>query len=173
MNVFAKIIIASSVFLLPHLASACDKNCQQAKQEASFPKYVNQNYCRDLRDEFLSSTLRGVDTFIHNKLNIKYKGSIRNTRNYLSQNLEWVKECDAYTQINSGKRIFHDTSTTEKIYAMTQTVIKGFDSLLAGVIQVDENGEHNTIIKSDFNLLKSTVENHRDLMHVRGTYAFN
>ncbi len=155
---------------------ACDKDCQKTKdaqENRVFPKYVTSNYCRDVREDFLSSTLSSVDTFVNKKINTKYKGSIRNTRNYLSQHLSWVQECDDYLKTVKNKRIFHSSESTEQIYTLTNVVIQRFDDLLKGIVEVDESGQENMSLKADFKRLSSTVETHRDRMHMRGIYAFN
>jgi|GEM_PF-3370767 len=155
---------------------SCDKACQntkEAQENRVFPRYVTPSYCRDVRDDFLSSTLRSVDIFVNKKINTKYKGSIRNTRNYLSQHLSWVKECDDFLKTVKSKRIFHSDKSTEEIYSLTNTVISHFDDLLKGIVEVDVNGQENISLKIDFKRLSSTVETHRDFMHLRGTYAFN
>ena len=170
----AIIVIAS---LLASNAYGCDEQClreqAQAAHETRFPKYLTWAYCEDIRMEFMTTTMRSLESYKENNLNPKFKGGMRNTKSFIEQRKEWLQECDRYLSLTNKGRIFEDEKTTEQIYAAMDSITKELGSLIAGVKYSSSAGEDaGAVTRDKFDTLFKTVDDHKTLMHLKGRYVF-
>lgn len=173
-NLAALFTVVASLFLSN--AYGCDEKCQKEKAEQEhnikFPGYVNVAYCDDIRMEFMTTTLGSVGNYVENNFDMRYKGGLRNTRNFLAERKEWLQECDQYLQLTGKGHIFETEKTTKQIYASIDTLVKEFDDLLGGVTYSSTAGEDSgTILQEKYTKLFKTVDNHKTLMHLKGKYV--
>ncbi|WGO97095.1 hypothetical protein QFX18_13695 [Saccharophagus degradans] len=157
-------------------AYGCDEKCQKEKAEQAnnvkFPGYVTWGYCDDIRMEFMTTTLGSVGNYVENNFDMRYKGGLRNTRNFLAERKEWLQECDQYLQMTGKGHIFETEKTTKQIYAAIDKLTKEFDDLLAGITYSAESGQDSgTILLEKYRTLFKTVDNHKTLMHLKGKYV--
>lgn len=173
-NLAALFTVVASLFLSN--AYGCDEKCQkeqaEQKNNIDFPGYVTWSYCDDIRMEFMTTTLGSVGNYVEKNFDMRYKGGLRNTRNYLAERKEWLQECDQYLQMTGKGHIFESEKTTKQIYTAIDTLTKEFDDLLAGITYSAENGEDSgTILQEKYQTLFKTVDNHKTLMHLKGKYV--
>lgn len=123
--------------------------------------------------DFMTSAMRSLDNYRTNHIKTKYKGPMKNTRHFVVQRKEWLKECDVYMSATGKGRIFDNDKTTKKIFASMDKVTKEFDDLIAGVSYSTGAGEDpNAVMKERLNTLMETVDNHKSLMHLKGKIVF-
>ena len=162
------IIVCQSAF-------SCDEKCIKKKAEAThnieLPKYLSWKYCEGIALDFMTSTIRSLENYRSNHFNTKYKGPLRNTRNYLVQRREWLKECDSYMQMTKNIRIFSDDETTKQIFASIDRISGEFGALIQGATYASDN-EAKQIMDQKINTLFKLVEDHKTMMHLKGRYVF-
>lgn len=176
MKRFASIIMILTSLMMSG-AYGCDEQCQREKAEASlntkFPSYLTWGYCDDIRMEFMTSTMRSLESYKENNLNPKFKGPLRNTKSYIAQRKEWLQECDQYLSLTKEKRIFEDDKSTAEIFKAIDAVTSELDDLIAGVrYDTSLSEESGSVTKSKFEKLFKTVDDHKTLMHLKGKYVF-
>lgn len=175
MNIIKKLIPLVALAFLANNTYACDEACEKAKlveKNVSFPSYVTWSYCDDIREEFMTTTLRSVGTYLTEKMNTKYMGNVRNTKQFLADRKSWVQECDNYLQATNQDPIFETKEKTAKIYAMVDSVLTEFDKVLAGVTRSGAAEGKKTFIVEKYEVLFKAVDDHRNLMHLRGKYVY-
>lgn len=119
--------------------------------------------------DFMTSTMRSLEDYRSNHLASKYKGPLKNTKHYLEQREDWLKECDDYLVKTKGTRIFHDDKTTKKIFASIDSVQQEFEALIKGVTYSTD--DQYVVINTHFDNLFREVEDHKHLMHLKGRYV--
>lgn len=158
-----------------YAAAECDEKCKRdafkAKTDITFPAYLTWEYCTDLREEFMTSTMNSVGSYINNKFDLRFKGGIRNTMNFLAERKSWVMECNAYMQSTDKDALFVTNEKTDEILKLTDSVIKEFNGILEGK-KYSTPDDTVKAIKSKYEALFATVDDHRNLMHMRGRYVY-
>jgi len=166
-------------FLLVVVASAaygCDEQCLKEKAETknnvTFPGYLTWKHCDDTRMDFMTSSMSSLDNYRSKHFNTRYKGGMRNIKNYIVQRKEWLKECDSYLYMTGKGRVFENTKTTRQVFRAMDAVIKELDDLLAGITYSSSAGEESqAIIDERFDRLLKVVDDHKTLMHLKGRYV--
>ncbi|VUD68929.1 hypothetical protein TDB9533_04289 [Thalassocella blandensis] len=152
---------------------ACDEQCMREKAEAKhnvkFPGYLTFKYCDSIAMDFMTSTMRSLQNYRDNHLESKYKGPLKNTKAYLEQREDWLKECDDYLVKTKNIRIFNDDKTTKQIFATIDAVEEEFEALINGVTYSADN--QFVVINDRFDNLFKQVEDHKHLMHLKGRYV--
>lgn len=174
-----KILAMISTILLTVSASAangCDEQCLKEKAEASnkvsFAGYLSWKYCDDTRMDFMTSSVSSLENYRSKHFDMRYKGGIKNIKNYLVQRKEWLQECDEYIQLTGKGRIFEDAKTTKKVFTAIDEVTKELSDLIAGITYSSEFGQDSsTVMNEKFDSLFKTVEDHKTLMHLKGRYV--
>lgn len=173
MNIIASLTIAIAA-CVSSAAFACeDEQClrekAQEKHNVKFPSYLTFKYCEGIAMDFMTSSMRSLDNYRSNHLDSKYKGPLKNTKNYLVQREEWLKECDDYLRMTKNIRIFNDDKTTKQIFASIDKVQAEFDALISGVQYAGE--DQFAVINDHFDKMFQLVEDHKHLMHLKGRYV--
>lgn len=155
-------------------AFACDEACMKEKAEAEhgvkFPGYLSAKYCEGIAMDFMTSSIRSLDNYRSNHFKTKYKGPLKNTKNYLAQRKLWLEECDDYlSKIDSG-RIFNDEKTTKRIFASIDQVSKEFAALIDGATYATEQDARDAM-NDKINRLFKVVDDHKTIMHLKGKYV--
>ena len=176
MKTFASLIIGLTSLIVSS-AYACDEECQKQQAEKAnnvkFASYLSWEYCDDIRMEFMTSGMRSLEDYQTKHFNPKFKGGMRNTRNFLNQRKEWLQECDTYLSLTTKGRIFDDEKTTKQIFAKIDTLTKELGDLIAGVTYSSSFGQDSTeVVGEKFQDLFVTVDDHKTLMHMKGKYVF-
>lgn len=160
--------------LICQQAFSCDENCLKEKAQAThgvtFPGYLSYKYCDGIAMDFMTSTMRSLDSYRTKHFNTKYKGPLKNTRNYLVQRKEWLLECDDYLAKVKGGRIFNDDKTTEAILANIDRVGSEFKALIEGASYATED-EAKEVMDEKIDTLFQMVEDHKTIMHLKGRYV--
>jgi hypothetical protein len=169
-----KIIIAlgiAGLFAAP-ITLACDEACQRekaAKQTGQeFPSYLTWKYCDGIAGEFMTSTMKSLQSYTEQHLDVNRRRGMRNIQNYLEQRKEWLTECDNYVAATGKGRIFRDTKTTEKIIAAIDNVNGELASLLKGVTYANQDGDDTQVAQTKFNELFTLVDNHKNVLLLKG-----
>jgi hypothetical protein len=170
-------IIAILASTLMSGAYGCDEQCLKEQAETlnnkEFPSYLTWAYCDDIRMEFMTTTMRSLESYKEKNLNPKFKGGLRNTKNFIDQRKEWLQECDQYLSMTKKKRIFEDDKATDEIFGAMDSVTKELAGLIAGVRYDSAVGDDSsTVTRDKFDRLFKTVDDHKTLMHLKGKYVF-
>jgi len=163
------------VFLvLGNAAFSCDESCLREKAEAThkakFPSYLTWKYCEGIAMDFMSSAVRSLDNYRTKHFDTKFKGPLRNTRNYLVQRKEWLQECDDYLSKTKNTRVFTDTKTTKKIFNSIDSVNSEFAALIKGA-SYSNNADAKAVMDDKIDALFKHVDDHKTLLHLRGRYV--
>lgn len=154
-------------------AYACDEQCMreeaQTKHNVKFPGYLTFKYCEGIAMDFMTSTMKSLQNYRDNHLESKYKGPLKNTKAYLAQREDWLKECDDYLVKTKNIRIFNDEKTTKQIFATIDSVEEELNALINGVTYSADN--QYVVISDRFDTLFKQVEDHKHLMHLKGRYV--
>jgi len=160
--------------MLSSSAFSCDEKCLRDKAQASskvtFPAYLTWKYCDGIAMDFMTSAMRSLNSYHTNNFNTKFKGPLKNTRNYLVQRTEWVKECDNYLKLTKNKRIFGDSKMTDSILASVKKVDEEFAALIEGASYSTEN-DAKEAMGSKIQALAKLVDDHKTIMHMKGRYV--
>lgn len=173
-----KILAMISTILLVSASAAngCDEQCLKEKAEANnnvaFSSYLSWKHCDDTRMNFMTSSISSLDKYRSKHFDTRYKGGIKNIKNYLEQRKEWLQECDNYMQLTGKGRVFDDAKTTKKVFTAIDQVTKELNDLIAGVTYSNEFGQDSaTVMNEKFDNLFKVVEDHKTLMHLKGRYV--
>lgn len=152
---------------------ACDEDCKRAQAEERlnirYPSYLNKRYCRDVSSQFLTTAAKSLRRYRENQLSDLHRGGMYNTRKFLVQRKEWLKECDDYLQQVSRYRVFRNANTTKSIFAAIDNVNSVLAALVNGATYVSDEGYDSlTAISERFDHLLSTMENHKTQMQLAG-----
>ncbi len=161
------LVLASTVY-------GCDEVCLKEKAETKhkieFPGYLTWKHCDDTRMTFMSSSINSLDNYKTNHFDTRYKGGMRNIKNFVLQRKEWLMECDNYMQLTKRGRIFDDA--TKDIFTAMDSVAKELDDLIAGVTYSSEVGQDSKAVMTErFDKLIKLVDDHKQLMHYKGRYV--
>ncbi|SMF58080.1 hypothetical protein SAMN02745866_03749 [Alteromonadaceae bacterium Bs31] len=161
------LVLASTVY-------GCDEECLKEKAETknniSFPSYLTWEYCDNTRMDFMTSSIDSLENYKTNHFDTRYKGGMRNIKNYVIQRKEWLQECDQYMQLTNHGRVFDDA--TKDIFSAMDAVIKELDDLIAGVTYSSETGQDSKAIMAErFDGMFKLVDDHKQLMHYKGRYV--
>ncbi len=155
-------------------STACDENClrekAQAKYNVTFPSFLTQKYCDGIKMDFMRSTVRSLDKYRSENFNTKFKGPLKNTRNYLTQRKEWLQECDDYLSKTQNIRVFGNDKTTKQIFASIDRVNAEFSDLIKGVSYASD-GEAKVVMDEKIDVLFQLVDDHKTLLHLKGKYV--
>lgn len=162
--------------VLASAANGCDEQCLREKAEASknttFPSYLTWEYCEDTRMNFMTTAMSSLQKYSSDNFDTRYTGGMRNIKNYLLTRKSWLQECDTYMSATGKDRIFYDRKTTRDIFAKIDAVAKELDDLIAGVTYSGDMGENTTDIANEkFNNLFKAVDDHKNLMLLKGRYV--
>lgn len=149
---------------------ACLREKAQTKYNVTFPSYLTQKYCEGITMDFMRSTVRSLDKYRSENFNTKYKGPLKNTRNYLVQRKEWLQECDDYLSKTQNIRVFGNDKTTKQIFASIDKVSNEFADLIKGV-SYSSDDEAKVIMDGKINTLFQLVDDHKTIMHLKGKYV--
>ncbi len=157
-------------------AVACDETCRkqlaEAKHNIEFPGYLSRKYCRDIATEFMTTSMKSLQSYRFKHLETKHRGGMRNTVRFIEQRQDWLKECDQYLKYTDYGRLFKDAKTTEGIFAAMASVSAELASLVEGVTYTDELGDVSTEVAADkFDQLFKLVDNHKTLMQLKGQFV--
>ncbi|MDO3388194.1 hypothetical protein QWI17_20275 [Gilvimarinus sp. SDUM040013] len=158
-------VVGSSAF-------ACDEACKKANAEqehgVSFPGYLDAEFCRTTRADFLLQDYGSLEKYRTSQLPGGHKGGMNNIRKLLDQRKEWLVECDDYLRLTDQGRIFRDKATTDKIFAAIDKVSKELNGLVY-------NGSKEVIVtngldiaQQDFDQMMQQLEQHRTDLQLRG-----
>lgn len=155
------------------LVFACDESCAREKaqitQKVEFPSYLTWKFCENTAADFMTSAVNSLKSYQSKHLSTTYKGPMKNIRNFVNQRKEWLLECDGYLQATDKGRIFTDDKTTKAIFASMDTVSNELNALISGVTYSNDDGSgDNAVINDKFNTLFTRIDNHKNLLHLRG-----
>lgn len=166
-------------FLYASVAAAndCDEACKKAEAEAkhskTFPSYLSWSYCDDIRMEFMTSAMRSLESYRSKHLDVRYKGAMRNTKQFINQRQAWLSECNEYLSLTGKGRIFNDRKTTDEIFYAMNDVKDELDALISGSTYSADFGSDSTeFIAEKFDTLFKLVDDHKAIMHLKGKYVF-
>lgn len=171
-NLLSALIVGFAFF--SQGALSCDEQCLRGKAEAAnkvtFPAYLTFKYCENITTDFMSSTVRSLDSYRSKHFNTKFKGPLKNTRGYLQQRREWLKECDDYLTKTKDVRVFEDDKTTQQIFALIDSVDSEFTALINGASYGSE-AEAKAVMDEKIDTLFKIVDDHKTIMHLKGRYV--
>jgi len=163
-----------SIVLVCQTAFGCDEKCLREKAQAThnitFPSYLTWKYCEGIAVDFMTSSMRSLDSYRSKHFGTKYKGPLKNTRSYLVQRKDWLKECDNYIQMTKNMRIFNDDKTTKQIFASIDRVNSEFLALIKGATYASDE-EAKLVMDQKIDTLFKLVEDHKTILHLRGRYV--
>lgn len=155
---------------------ACDENCRKKKASTEnnikFSGYLNRKYCSDLTKDFMTASLKSLQSYRANQLGTKHRGGMRNTSRYLKQRLDWLTECDRYLTLTNYGRVFKENQTTDDILTAIESVNKELDSLVAGVTYTNETGDSSTLVAAEkFDHLFKLIDSHKTMLLLKGQFV--
>ncbi len=163
-----------AVTVISQQAYSCDEDCLREKAQAThsvtFPGYLTWKYCEGIAMDFMTSAVRSLDSYRSKHFNTKYKGPLKNTKNYLAQRKDWLLECDNYMKLTKESRIFNDDKTTQKIFASIDTVNGEFGALIQGA-SYSSDADAKEVMDQKIDTLFQLVEDHKTIMHLKGRYV--
>lgn len=151
---------------------ACDEAClkdkvvQQTGKE--FPGYLSWKYCDGIRNEFMTSTMKSLQSYTEQHLSAERRKGMRNTQNFLAQRMDWLQECDDYLAATGKGRIFKDDKTTKGIMDAMESVNAELASLLSGVTYAGQGTDDTQVAQDKFNTLFTLVDNHKNMLLLKG-----
>jgi len=170
--------MALCVLAIPAFASdeATIKAEAELKTGQKLPGYLSWSYCDEIKQEFLTSSMRSLQKFNDKQLagsdaNTRRDASLRNTQKYIEARKEWLYECDNYLQVTGKGRIFKDDDTTVKIFGNISSIN---DELVA---QMQGDDRFNAVTGEDtsaqvaaekFEALFTSIQLHIDKANLRG-----
>ncbi|MCP8899184.1 hypothetical protein [Gilvimarinus xylanilyticus] len=151
---------------------ACDEDCKKANAEqehgVKFASYLNQDFCRSTRADFLIQDYKSLAKYRADQLPGGHKGGMNNIRKMLDQRVDWLRECDDYLRLTDQGRIFRDRDTTDKIFKAMKGVSEELNNLVY-------NGSQDVIVtngldiaEQDFDQMLQLLDQHRTQMQLRG-----
>lgn len=170
------LVVLGFLYISTSVANDCDEACKKAEAEAKhstkFPSYLSWNYCDDIRMEFMTSAVRSLEKYRANHLDTRYKGAMRNTKQFINQRQSWLSECDHYLSLTGKGKIFSDQKTTDNIFYAMNDVKEELDALIKGITYSSDFGvESIDIIAEKFDTLLKLVDDHKAIMHLKGKYV--
>jgi len=170
--------IALCILAIPAFASdeANIKAEAELKTGQKLPGYLSWSYCDEIKQEFLTSSMRSLQKFndkqlAGNNANTRRDASLRNTQKYIEARKEWLYECDNYLQVTGKGRIFKDKKTTTKVFGNISSIN---DELIA---QMKDEDHINPVTGEDdsaqaaaekFEALFTSIQLHIDKANLHG-----
>lgn len=170
-------IATLSLMLGAQSALGCDEQCKKeaasAKHSTQFPGYLSWKYCDGLKSDFVTIDLKSLQSYSGKHFNTKYKGPIKNTVKFLKQRKSWLEECDNYNRLTREERIFHDDKTTVAVFTQIDKINQELEAILGGVTYTSSRGDQTKeIVAGKFENLYKVVDDHANLMHLKGKYVY-
>lgn len=165
------------VLLLVSFASiACDESCQRLKAESKhqveFPTYLSWKFCEDTKMSFIERDIPSLQGYRTDRMTTKYRGSMRNTKNFIEQRIGWLKECNDYMAMTGKGALFQDEAVTDSIFESMQAVTKELDDLIAGVTYTAEPGVSDVAVAGEkFDHMFKLVDDHKTLLMLKGQFV--
>ncbi|WP_096084417.1 hypothetical protein [Agaribacterium haliotis] len=177
MQYIKSLVVLSVFFTCFAQAQPCDESCKRDQlknqQNLDFPGYLSWKYCEGLRNDFMTIDMRSLQSYSSKHFDTRYKGPIKNIVKMLDQRQDWLGECDNYMKLTKKERIFKDKKSTEAIFAKMGSVKKELEAVINGARYSSENGdETGVIINEKFEALFTAVDDHNNLMNLRGRYVY-
>ncbi len=174
---FSNLIVIASFILAAQGTYACDESCKREQAETKlskqFPSYLTWSYCDGLKHDFMTVDINSLQSYSTKHFNTTYKGPIKNIIKVIDQRQEWLSECDTYTTATRDERIFYDKKTTDAVFAQMDAIKKELNDVLEGVRYSSGSGDETTkIVQERFESLFVSVDNHKNLMHLKGKYVY-
>lgn len=161
------------------LSFACDEMCQKEaaakKTGVAFPGYLTWKYCDGIKGEFMTTTMKSLQSYSEQHLDVNRRRGMHNTKSFLEQRKDWLSECDVYISATGKGRIFKDDKTTKDIMDGIQSVADELGSLVSGVTYGSQNTptgnqavDDTQVARDKFNQLFTMVDNHKNLLLLKG-----
>lgn len=171
------LLFLACISSLSAYVSACDENCKReqatAKTGTAFPSYLTWEYCDGLKHDFMTTDVNNLQAYSSKHFNTKYKGPIKNIIKLIDQRKDWLQECDKYVTATRGERIFYDNATTKSIFDKLDSAKKELVDVLNGVRYSSfEGDETKKIVGERFETLFVAIDDHKNLMHLKGKYVY-
>ncbi len=115
----------------------------------------------------MTSSMKSLQTYADSRLDMNYRKSMRNIKDYLGQRKDWLSECDGYMQATNRGRVFNDDKTTNTIFTAMDEVNTELDSLLSGVTYAGQESD-TAVASQKFQQLFTQVENHKNRLLLKG-----
>ncbi len=171
-------LLSTAGLLVAPQALSCDEECRRTKAESThnvdIPSYLSWKYCGDIKAEFMSVSLRSLETYRDTNMSTQRKRSMKNTRHFVEQRKDWLQECDNYMKMTKNERLFKDDATTDNIFETLTDLSEELSSLLSGVTYASDFGQDSTVIAGEhFDQLFKLVDDHKTLLQLKGQYVYN
>jgi predicted transcriptional regulator len=173
-----KLLAFAVLLVLASPALGCDETCQRDRASVTynveFPGYLSWKFCEDTRMAFVESDVSSLERYRKDRLDTKYKGSMRNIKDFIEQRKSWLAECDDYMNKTNRGRIFKDDATTQQLFTSMDAVSSELDKVIKGVTYVASGDQdEQTIIGSKFDQLFKLVDDHKAVMMLKGQFVTN
>lgn len=174
------IIIAVALLILTTPVFACDEACSKLNAEQKtgkkLPGYLSWGYCDEIKEEFLTSSMRSLQKYNDKQTagaseGTRRKAGMRNTQKYIDTRKDWLSECDNYLKVTDKGRIFRDDTTTTKIFGAMDSISAELIAQMKGANYTDAmTGLDNSaeIASEKFESLFTAVQLHVDKANLRG-----
>ena len=167
---FSLLCIATTSFACED--EACRKQVAETQRGEKFPSYLSSKYCGDIAMEFMTTTIKSLQSYRQKQLASKHRGGMNNTSRFIEQRKEWLEECDEYLSMTSKNRLFKDAKTTNRILKTMDSVSKELKALVKGVTYTNESGDDTVAVAGEkFDQLFSLVEQHKTKLLLKGQYV--
>ncbi len=154
---------------------ACDEQCKRERAMKSnhteFPNYLTWDFCESTKMAFMERDIPSLISYRKERMTTKYRGSMRNTKNFVAQREGWLKECNDYMVMTGKDPLFKDKKTTNKIFSSMKSVTKELDALISGVTYTTDTSNDNVAVAGDkFDELFKLVDDHKTLLMIKGQF---
>lgn len=172
-----KILFVFSLLIsLSFSALACDEQCrrEQAMQthKVELPKYLTWQFCEDTKMAFIERDIPSLQAYRADRMTTKYRGSMRNTKNFIEQRKEWLQECNDYRVMTGKAPLFKDEKTTSEIFTSIESLTGELGDLISGVTySADSSADNVTIAGEKFDQLFKLVDDHKTLLMLKGQFV--
>lgn len=144
-----------------------------ALADGDFPSYLNEKYCNDIKLDFITTSIKSLQSYRDQQLASQHRGGMNNIRKYLDQREEWLKECDQYLSQTKNGRVFQDEATTKSIFNAMDAVSTELNSLISGITySVDSGGTPTDVAAEKFDHLFKLVDDHQTMMLLKGQVVY-
>jgi len=152
--------LAKSALMTGLLAFSC------LSQANTYPSFLTNDYCDGLVEQFVDNEMRKLSKYVNENFNPEFTGGIRNTVNFLNQQIEWLNECNSYLLDTEKSYVFYSEKSTDDIFAAMNALAKELQLVREGVEFPDETGVNNPhpFIKGRFETLANLVDQHHTRM---------
>ena len=175
-KLLAKTALSATVITLASISSlalACDEQCLKEKAEVAnnvkFPSYLTAKYCEDTAMQFVSSTVKSLETYREEHMSLKYKKPMRNTKNFIAQRSQWLHECENYMTLTHKTHVFGTKEQTDAIFVAMNKIENEMQALINGVTY--SSNDQLLVLNTYFDTLFKQVDDHKTMMHLKGRYV--